>query len=107
MAKSESRPKRWAAACAAASKALDDLEAAAEKFKEAADNLKGVQDEYSEWKDNLPENLQGSALAEKLEAVTSDDAEEVGQAVDDAVSDARSKIEEFEAMDLPRGFGKD
>jgi hypothetical protein len=62
------RPRRWAAAVAA----LIDL-----------------QDEYRAWLDNLPANLEGSRLAEKLEAI------------------AELDLEELQMIDPPRGYGRD
>jgi hypothetical protein len=82
MAKSKSRPARWAEACAAASSALQDL--------------KDLHEEYQEWRDGLPENLESSAVAEKLDSVLDLDID----GALDVVSDA-------EGMDLPLGFGKD
>jgi hypothetical protein len=40
-----------------------------------------LQDEYRAWLDSLPENLGASRLAEKLEAITELDLEEL-QAID-------------------------
>ena len=62
------RPQRWAAAVAA----LIDL-----------------QDEYRVWLDTLPANLNGSRLAEKLQAI------------------AEIDLEELRAIDPPRGYGRD
>jgi len=62
------RPKRWAAAVAA----LIDL-----------------RDEYRAWLDNLPASLEGSRLAEKLQAI------------------AELDLEELQAIDPPRGYGRD
>jgi hypothetical protein len=62
------RSRRWAAAVAA----LIDL-----------------QDEYRAWLDNLPPNLEGSRLAEKLQAIADLD------------------LEELQAIDPPRGYGRD
>jgi hypothetical protein len=55
-----------------------------------------LQDEYESWKGSLPENLSQSALGEKLEAVCDLD-----------LANVLDTIQEAEAMDLPRGFGKD
>ena len=77
-----SRPKRWAAAVA---KALEGLEELAE-----------LQEEYQEWLDNLPENLEGSALADKLNEVCDMDIE-----------GAKDTLEELDGADLPLGFGRD
>jgi hypothetical protein len=50
--------------------------------------LRELQEEYQEWLDNLPENLQSTALAEKLDEVCPLDLEQLD-------------------VDLPRGFGRD
>jgi len=62
------RPRRWAAAVAA---------------------LVNLQDEYRAWLDNLPPNLEGSRLAEKLQAI------------------AELDLEELQTIDPPRGYGRD
>jgi hypothetical protein len=62
------RPRRWAAAVAA---------------------LTALQDEYRAWLDNLPNNLEGSRLADKLQAIAALD------------------LEELQAIDPPRGYGRD
>lgn len=81
-AKRPSRAARWSDACAAALQGLRDLE--------------DLRTEYEEWRGNLPENLESSTLAEKLDSV-----------VDLDVSSAVDMVEEAEGMDLPRGFGRD
>jgi hypothetical protein len=50
------RPKRWATAVAA---------------------LIALHDEYRAWLDNLPDNLEGSSLADKLQAIAELDLEEL------------------------------
>jgi len=62
------RSKRWAAAVTA---------------------LIAVQDEYRAWLDRLPDNLEGSRLADKLQAI------------------AELDLEELQAVDPPRGYGRD
>jgi hypothetical protein len=62
------RPRRWTAAVAA----LIDL-----------------QNEYRAWLDNLPANLEGLNLAEKLQAI------------------AELDLEELRTIDPPRGYGRD
>jgi hypothetical protein len=62
------RPHRWAAAVAA---------------------LVALQDEYRAWLDRLPENLEGSPTAEKLQAITEID------------------LDELLTIDPPRGYGRD
>lgn len=80
--KKPSRATLWNDACTRAKTALEDLQ--------------NLQSEYEEWKDNLPENLQSSAVGEKLEAVCDLD-----------ISGAVDTIEEAEGIDLPMGFGRD
>ena len=55
----------------------------------AVATLVAVQEQYRGWFDNLPANLEGSRLAEKLEAICELD------------------LEELRAIDLPRGYGRD
>jgi hypothetical protein len=62
-----SRPQRWA---------------------EAVETLREIQEGYQAWLDNLPEHLQGSPVAEKLEAVCALDLEAL-------------------EVELPLGFGRD
>jgi hypothetical protein len=62
------RPQHWAAADAA---------------------LLVLQDEYRAWLDRLPHSLEGSATAEKLQAITELD------------------LDELLAVDPPRGYGRD
>ena len=62
------RPRRWAAAVAA---------------------LVALQDEYRAWLDRLPESLAESRTAEKLQAITKID------------------LDELLAIDTPRGYGRD
>ena len=77
-----SRPKRWAKAI--------------EAVREAAQNLEDIRDEYQEWRDNLPENLECSPTAEKLDEVIEFDIDQIRDALDEA-----------ENLELPRGFGRD
>jgi hypothetical protein len=62
------RPQRWAAAIA---------------------TLVALQDEYRAWLERLPEALEGSPTAEKLQAITELD------------------LGELQAIDPPRGYGRD
>lgn len=92
----KSRPERWSAACSDASTALDEAVS-------ALNDLVEIKSEYEDWQGNLPENLEGSALAEKLSAVVDLDFDGAIQSVEEA----KSTVEEAESADLPRGFGKD
>jgi hypothetical protein len=106
-----SRAARWENAAATAFKAMDEL-------------LGIQQEEYEPWRDNLPENLQSSALSEKLEDVCNLDLEDALKTVEKAKNlhgaalsekevralDLRGALEIAEdagSLDLPRGFGRD
>lgn len=80
--KPPSRGQRWSDATSAAVQALETLEE--------------IRGEFEEWKDNLPENLQQSALGEKLDAV-----------VDLDIQSALDTANEADSADLPLGFGRD
>jgi hypothetical protein len=75
---------------------VDRWKEAVSKALEGLEQLLELQDEYSEWYDSLPENMQGSTVAEKLEEVANLDIE---CAID--------LVNEADAMDLPKGFGRD
>ena len=66
--RSRPRPRRWATAVA---------------------TLIDLQDDYGAWLDNLPANLEGSRLAEKLQAITELD------------------LDELHEIDPPLGYGRD
>jgi hypothetical protein len=48
-------------------------------------------DQFQQWRDNLPSSLAASATAEAL----------------DAVLDLRGHVEDLQAVELPKGFGRD
>lgn len=77
-----SRPSRWAAAI--------------ESLRSGVQDLEEIQEEYQEWRDNLPENLEMTPTAEKLDLVGDLDLQSISDTVDEA-----------EALELPRGFGRD
>lgn len=80
--KPKSRIKRWAEA--------------ATKAEQAIEELIEIQSEFQDWRDNLPENLEASPVAEKLDAVIELDLE-----------GAHEAVQEAEGVDLPLGFGRD
>jgi len=88
-----SRAARWSEAAQRAQNAWNELEA-------AMNDLLEVQQEYQDWKDNLPENLQQSALGEKLDAVCD-------LQLDPADHEIQNVIDEAANIDLPQGFGRD
>lgn len=77
--KKQSRVDRWNESVAAAIQAANALES-------ALGDLLDVQSEYQDWKDGLPENLESSAVGEKLEAVCDLDIEGAKDTVDDIIS---------------------
>lgn len=85
----QSRGDRWA-------EAAQRVETAAEELTNALEALSEVRQEYLDWKENLPENLQNSALGEKLQAIEDLDLEP-----------DFSGLEGLSDMDLPLGFGRD
>lgn len=112
--KPKSRPERWEAAAAEARKQYDAVKAKINAIdlsplNDALSTLREVKEEYEEWQGNLPESLQSSPVASKLEAVTSidipDDVELNDLAGDS--SDVENAIDECEGADLPKGFGRD
>jgi len=92
LAKSKSRSARWSETAGNAREAYDLLAA-------ALDELKGIQEEFADWQTNLPENLAGSALGEKLDAVVNIDF--------DVLGDVETALDEAEGAELPLGFGRD
>jgi hypothetical protein len=59
------------------------------RWTAAVATLIELQDEYRAWLDNLPASLESSRLAEKLQAI------------------AEIDLEELQAIDPPRGYGRD
>ena len=76
------RAQRW-------SNASNDLQ-------EAYNVLSELVEEYRDWREVLPENLDGSAVAEKLDTLL-DTFEQIDQGA----------VEEITEVDLPLGFGRD
>jgi hypothetical protein len=107
MAKTKSRSARWSEAVTRAQAALDEIRAKAEELSSALDDLESVRQEYEEWKGNLPENLQSSALGEKLETVSGLDFESGKSEIEGAVDSVSQVLDEAEGADLPQGFGRD
>lgn len=103
--KNNSRPARWAAAVTEAQRALSALDEAYSKMESALSAMSDVRAEYEEWKDALPENLQASALGEKLEEVCNLDIPD--DARDSTYADLEEIIGQAESIDLPLGFGRD
>jgi hypothetical protein len=62
-----------------------------QQWDDAVQTLAGLLDQFQEWRDNLPSSLENSATADAL----------------DAVLDLRGYVEELQAVELPKGFGRD
>ncbi len=88
-----SRPKRWAAALANATEALATLQTAFTELEE-------LRDEYQDWRDNLPENLDQSPVAEKLDVI-------IELEFESSLDEVENQLNEAEGADLPLGFGRD
>lgn len=105
MPKQKSRPVRWAKAVSAATAARDKVTEAADDLVAALSELSDIKNEYEEWRDTLPENLQQSALGEKLDEVCDLDFDSDDPLNDwESISDA---IDQAGGIDLPLGFGRD
>ena len=62
-----------------------------QQWDDAVQTLADLLDRFQEWRDNLPSGLANSATAEAL----------------DAVLELRGYVEELQAVQLPKGFGRD
>jgi hypothetical protein len=62
-----------------------------QQWADAVQTLADLLDQFEEWRDKLPSSLANSATAEAL----------------DAVLELRGDIEDLQAVELPRGFGRD
>ena len=103
----KSRPVRWAEAVKRAQELVSQIEALGSELEDAMSELRGIQEEYENWKENMSENLANSPTGEKLEEVAGIAIEDAAQPILDAVSELNDVLGEAEAIDLPRGFGRD
>ena len=101
--KPKSRPVRWTEAVAVARDALTKAQEAAEAAVAALADVRDIQAEFAEWRDSVSENLHGSAMYEKLDAICEIDLEPDEHDLD-AIETA---IGECEGAELPLGFGRD
>ena len=60
-----------------------------QRWMRAVNELVALQEEYRDWLDNLPESLHETALGEKLQEITELD------------------LSELEAVEPPKGYGRD
>lgn len=93
----------------------------ASELRDAMSDLNDVREEYCDWLNNLPDNMQSSPVAEKLQTI--DDMDFEIEVPDDLeithpdkpdwevsemdLDDIESTLAEAENADLPRGFGRD
>ena len=68
---------------------MQDRRSRPQRWQDATRTLLELQGEYQAWLDNLPDGLQESALAQKLEAICGLD------------------LGELESVEPPLGFGRD
>src|SRR5215471_15944409 len=118
MSKPKSRTQRWNAAASRAVSALQELETiqqseaadrdlsqwgqTAADAESALSDLNDVREEYNNWLDNLPENLQSSNLADKLQTVCDIDIESALDVAQEAAAmdEAKLKAPELEDLDV-------
>lgn len=62
-----------------------------QQWADAVDTLLSILDDYQQWRDSQPPGLEGSATTERI----------------DAVLELRDLVEQLEAAELPKGFGRD
>ena len=62
-----------------------------QQWADAVQTLADLLDRFQEWRNNLPSSLANSVTAEAL----------------DAVLELRGYVEELQAAELPKGFGRD
>ena len=130
---STKKPSRGVRLQTAAQNVLDAIESAKDQYQDALDawqaamdvvqghlndvegaleELKDIRSEYEDWQSNLPDNLQQSAVAEKLQTLIDIDLDhsvpstpEPDSELDlDNISEAAQEILD---ADLPLGFGRD
>lgn len=62
-----------------------------ERWADAVQTLADMLGQFQQWRDNLPSSLEDSPTAEAL----------------DAVLELRGHVEDLQAVQLPKGFGRD
>ena len=69
-------------------KAAEPKRSRPERWRAAVTTLRELQESYQAWRDHLPESLEDSATAERLDAVLAIDLDDLD-------------------IELPKGFGRD
>lgn len=72
-------------------------------LREALEDLQSLKEEYADWRANLPESLESSPVAEKLDNLESIEIEEAISQIEEI----EGVVDECDNADLPRGFGRD
>jgi hypothetical protein len=85
------RERRAAGVKTVAYRRPKDRRSRLQQWQDAVQTLIEVMDAYQEWRDSLPPGMEESLTAERL----------------DAALELRELIEQLEAAELPRGFGRD
>jgi hypothetical protein len=75
------------------------LQGAIDRIIDGKDELENLKSEYEDWQGNLPDNLQSSLIADKLD-------EAIG-VFDDAICNIDDAIINLDGLELPQGFGRD
>jgi hypothetical protein len=90
------RARRYRQRMAAGGKAVHyrkpaDRRSRPQRWADAVDTLMSVIDDYQLWRDNMPPSLADTPTAERI----------------DAVLELRDLVEQLQAAELPKGFGRD
>ena len=117
MAKKNTRSQRWLNSISTAQENMEEVREAAEVAKEkladvllSFEEVKAVQEEYQEWLNNMPEGLQQSPTAEKLEEIVYLDFDSISEDAfdfDSVLCEVDDLLAEAEQVDFPLGFGRD
>src|SRR5215831_5368392 len=102
MAKQKSRTARWSEAVSDARSAYESIDGLSSDLRDALGELRDVQSEYQDWLDNLPENLQNSALGEKLQTVVDIDIESIADEPLENWGQITEALDEAEGAELPQ-----
>jgi len=62
-----------------------------QRWRDAVQTLIDLLDDYAAWRDNLPQSLAEGVVAERL----------------DGLAELRELVDQLEAAELPKGFGRD
>ncbi len=62
-----------------------------QRWRDAVQTLADLLDDYEAWRDSLPPSLADGVMAERLEAL----------------AELRELVDQLEAAELPKGFGRD